>query len=189
MSGDLGARLVIHSLPQCGPRRAAWLATHPDGLCGAVAAIRRGDISEIRADRPPGVKPELINSWRDRAAQIDEDSLVELHQQCGFLLGPGEPGWQFSDDPEPPLFLHGRGDSSLLNSAPAVGIVGTRRCTTVGLRVANQLGRELAEAGVAVVSGLARGIDGAAHRGALSAARARDRRCRQWAGRRVSARK
>ena len=50
-----------------------------------------------------------------------------------------------------------------------VAIVGTRRATPYGLRVARQWGRQLSEAGIAVVSGLARGIDAAAHRGALAA--------------------
>src|SRR5262249_15322114 len=52
---------------------------------------------------------------------------------------------------------------------PRVGLVGTRRCTPTGKSVARQLGRELAACGVAVVSGLAIGIDGCAHQGALAA--------------------
>ena len=52
---------------------------------------------------------------------------------------------------------------------PAVAIVGARACSSYGSQVARLLGRELAGAGVIVVSGLARGIDGEAHRGALEA--------------------
>ena len=52
-------------------------------------------------------------------------------------------------------------------TGPRVAIVGTRRCTGTGAGVARELGRDLTAAGVAVVSGLAAGIDGAAHRGAL----------------------
>jgi DNA processing protein len=54
-----------------------------------------------------------------------------------------------------------------LLSLPAVAIVGARSCTDYGAHVARSLGRELAAAGVVVVSGLARGVDGWAHRGAL----------------------
>jgi DNA processing protein len=54
-------------------------------------------------------------------------------------------------------------------SGPAVAIVGTRSCSPYGAQVARRLGRELAEAGATVVSGLARGIDAEAHRGALEA--------------------
>ena len=69
-------------------------------------------------------------------------------------------------DPPARLYLRGNGDAALL-TAPAVAIVGARACSPYGAQVARMLGRELAAAGVVVVSGLARGIDGEAHRGAL----------------------
>jgi DNA processing protein len=64
------------------------------------------------------------------------------------------------------LYLRGAGDPALL-SRPAVAVVGARACSAYGAQVARLLGRELASAGVVVVSGLARGVDGEAHRGAL----------------------
>ena len=73
-------------------------------------------------------------------------------------------------DPGAPAVLCGRGDTSVLEGRAAVAVVGTRSATPYGARVAADLGRELALAGVVVVSGLARGIDAAAHAGALSAA-------------------
>jgi DNA processing protein len=69
-------------------------------------------------------------------------------------------------DPPTRLYLRGDGDAGLL-AQPAVAIVGARACSPYGAQVARMLGRELAAAGVVVVSGLARGIDGEAHRGAL----------------------
>lgn len=71
-------------------------------------------------------------------------------------------------DPPVGLFLRGDADSELL-ARPAAAIVGARACSPYGGQVARALGRELAAAGLVVVSGLARGIDGAAHRGALEA--------------------
>jgi DNA processing protein len=71
-------------------------------------------------------------------------------------------------DPPARLYLRGEGDPELLSST-AVAIVGARACSPYGAQVARMLGRELAAAGVVVVSGLARGVDGEAHRGALSA--------------------
>jgi DNA processing protein len=71
-------------------------------------------------------------------------------------------------DPPPGLFLRGRAEAALL-SRPAVAIVGARACSPYGTQVARMLGRELAAAGLVIVSGLARGIDGEAHRGALDA--------------------
>ncbi len=69
-------------------------------------------------------------------------------------------------DPPPGLFLRGAAEAELLSRA-AVAIVGARACSAYGAEVARMLGRELATAGLVVVSGLARGVDGAAHRGAL----------------------
>jgi DNA processing protein len=69
-------------------------------------------------------------------------------------------------DPPARLYLRGDGDAGLL-AQPAVAIVGARACSPYGAQVARMLGRELAAAGVVVVSGLARGIDGEAHRGVL----------------------
>lgn len=69
-------------------------------------------------------------------------------------------------DDDAPARLHGRGVASVLER-PCVAIVGTRRATAYGLRVTGELGRAFARAGACVVSGLASGIDGAAHRAAL----------------------
>ena len=69
-------------------------------------------------------------------------------------------------DPPRRLYLRGAGNLAILNG-PAVAIVGARACSPYGAQVARMLGRELASAGVVVVSGMARGVDGEAHRGAL----------------------
>jgi DNA processing protein len=69
-------------------------------------------------------------------------------------------------DPPPSLYLRGSGEPELLGRR-AVGVVGARSCSPYGAQVARMLGRELAASGLVVVSGLARGVDGEAHRGAL----------------------
>jgi DNA processing protein len=68
---------------------------------------------------------------------------------------------------DPPAGVFVRGEGDVPQDEPAVAIVGARACSPYGTSVAKGLARELAAAGVIVVSGLARGIDGAAHRGAL----------------------
>ncbi len=72
-------------------------------------------------------------------------------------------------DPPPGLFLRGASEPDLL-SRPSVAIVGARACSPYGRQVARRLGRELAAVGLVVVSGMARGVDSEAHRGALEAA-------------------
>jgi DNA processing protein len=71
-------------------------------------------------------------------------------------------------DPPRRLFLRGSASADVLEQA-AVAIVGARACSPYGSQVARMLGRDLAAAGLVVVSGLARGVDGEAHRGALEA--------------------
>jgi DNA processing protein len=71
-------------------------------------------------------------------------------------------------DPPPALYLRGAGDPELLGRR-AAAVVGARSCSPYGAQAARMLGRELAAAGLVVVSGLARGVDGEAHRGALEA--------------------
>ena len=71
-------------------------------------------------------------------------------------------------DPPPALWLRGSAEPELL-SRPAVAIVGARACSSYGRSVARSLGRDIAAAGVVVISGMARGIDGEAHRGVLDA--------------------
>jgi DNA processing protein len=70
-----------------------------------------------------------------------------------------------------PMWLFCQGDATVLRSdAPSIGIVGSRSCTTYGLELAEAYGRMASNVGWAVVSGLARGIDAAAHRGAVDGA-------------------
>jgi len=82
---------------------------------------------------------------------------------------PGYPGLLAAiHDPPPALFLRGDVEPDVLER-PAVAVVGARSCSSYGRSVARLLGRDLAAAGLVVVSGMARGVDGEAHRGALEA--------------------
>lgn len=84
------------------------------------------------------------------------------------LVRRGEPLYPSAlEDRLPPAQLWCLGDLGLLRTTPVVAIVGTRRCTGYGERTARDLARAVAGAGGCVVSGMARGIDAAAHRGAL----------------------
>jgi DNA processing protein len=86
------------------------------------------------------------------------------------LLHRGRPGFpaQLEAIPDPPETLHLRGDPAVL-AAPGIAIVGSRRPTPAGRATAFEFARQLAARGLVVTSGLAAGIDAAAHRGALAA--------------------
>lgn len=70
--------------------------------------------------------------------------------------------------PDAPEVLYGRGDPTLLTWEPKIAVIGSRHPTDYGIRVAQNISRDLARVGVCVVSGLARGIDGMAHEAALA---------------------
>lgn len=102
-----------------------------------------------------------------------------LHTRCGHG-GPFPAGLQEPDDAPAAIFIAGDAVAfdalAVVEEAPAVAIVGARRCAGEGEEVAHALGHGLAVAGVCVISGMALGIDSAAHRGALSAPRLRPAR-------------
>lgn len=70
---------------------------------------------------------------------------------------------------DPPILLYGKGSMPLFDDEATVAVVGTRKCTPYGVSTAEQLGFEMAKSGAIVMSGLAKGIDAAAHRGVLRA--------------------
>jgi DNA processing protein len=102
------------------------------------------------------------------------DALVARAAQRGTrLLTPNDAGYPIGDDiPHRPALLFLEGARPDVLDAPRVAIVGTRSATVHGLADAWELGAFLGAAGVSVVSGLAIGVDGAAHRGAAQAAEA-----------------
>ncbi len=99
-----------------------------------------------------------------------KDEVTAPGMAAGGLLQQGQPGYppQLACIPDPPELLYFRGDPAVL-SAPAVAIVGSRRPTPAGRATAFEFARRLASHGLVVTSGLAAGIDAAAHRGALAA--------------------
>lgn len=176
---ELGALLELVSLPAAGPARLRALLADRSAQA-AVEDLRLGRPATLAAlGACRGVDAALIASWRQqlgaalrRAAagggQVGAD-LLEAHERAGVWL---QPPWHagaadlWASDPEPPAVLFGQG-APLDAGLRRVGIVGTRRCSAYGRTVARMLGSGLAAEGVAVVSGLATGIDGIAQRAAL----------------------
>jgi DNA processing protein len=157
---------ALAALPAMGPARLAALLAEasPEAAWGRIVA---GELAP-RA----GVTSHLALAWQRAAADADVAGVWGRYLEAGVgvaALGSATYPAALAEDVEPPGVLFFAGDPDLV-AGPRVAIVGTRRCTRYGRDVAFDLGRELAAAGVAVVSGLALGIDGAAHAGALAAA-------------------
>ena len=111
--------------------------------------------------------------WRPFLRSFDTARFAAGLEARGLRwVGRSEPGFPpllaSIHDPPPGLFLRGGGEAGLLVQT-AVAIVGARSCSPYGSQVARTCARQLAAAGLVVISGLARGIDGEAHRGALEA--------------------
>ena len=175
MTPDVLARLAIAKLELMSPSRGNWLLTSGEGTdpadiaASAVERLRNGQLPTGQR-APTGVSPDVVAKWQRELQKLNVEKLAEEHAELGIeLLSPLDPRWPLADDPDPPVLLFYTGDLSLLEHPVAVAVVGTRRCTTVGRTVAYDLGRDFARADIAVVSGLALGVDGAAHRGALDA--------------------
>jgi DNA processing protein len=131
-------------------------------LALAVFASRSGG----HVLRPPGTR-----AWREHLRTFDETAYTRDLAGSGFRFLPRRelpPLLAAIHDPPVGLFVRGDADPQLLRD-DAVAIVGARACSGYGASVARMLGRELGAAGLLVVSGLARGVDAEAHRGALDA--------------------
>ena len=154
---------------------AAALAALPGAGPARLLALLRNDAparawARVAAGEAP-VEPGLARTWAGAAASVDVEGLWAAYRRAGVdVHALGSPAYPrvLADDHEPPAVLFAQGDLEVLEG-PRVAIVGTRRCSRYGRDVARSLGRELAAAGVVVVSGLAAGIDGAAHEGVLAA--------------------
>lgn len=128
-------------------------------MCAGQAPGRRG-----------GRGTQIIDAWRKSAVEADPALGWEQLAASGTRVwrrgSPGYPGRLVADRAAPEV-LFGRGSFEQLDG-PCVALVGTRSATHYGTGVAAELGAELSAAGVVVVSGLAAGIDSAAHEGALA---------------------
>jgi DNA processing protein len=152
------ALAVLLALPSLTARRLMRLASRHPSATACLAAVRRGGGASSDADR-------------DRAGALDGDDLLRIAREAGARFVTAEdpeypPRLLDLYDPPAALFVRGR---PLAELDPAVAMVGARNCSDAGREVAEAIARALAVAGVCVVSGGARGVDAAGHRGSLDA--------------------
>ncbi len=146
-----------------GASRLRSVQRHSELSLGeTLECLSIGDASPFPSPRRRG------EGWGQLAARFHDVCRSGVGEAgCRWWLA-GDPGWSavFGADDDPPAALAYAGSLDAL-LRPRVAIVGTRSASAAGLAFARELGAAVSTAGVAVVSGLARGIDGAAHRGAL----------------------
>jgi DNA processing protein len=141
--------VALASMPSMGPARLRTLLAQEPPVSAWERANRGGSASA----------GDVARAW-------------QRHTSLGIhVLLAGQPSYpdRLAVDPQAPALLFCLGNPAVLTAAPTVALVGTRAPTRYGIGVAAQFGADLAAAGVSVVSGLALGIDGAAHEGACGA--------------------
>ena len=149
--------------PGLGPRLAGKLLTE----FGTPEAVFNASLTALEAQRLPAAVAQAIHSRQPMSAAAKELAQAQA-AGCRLLT------WDETEYParlreiyDPPPLLYVRGNIALLNRH-IISIVGTRRPSPYGNQMAGKLGRDLADRGLVIASGMARGIDACAHQGALS---------------------
>ena len=156
--------MILNDLPNIGPITLNRLLAE---FGGDPVAILRSDRRRLEVVR--GVGPETSAAIIGWTAHFNLPREEERLAQAGAtFITTRDAGYPrlLKEIHDPPIGLYRKGDYDF--SAPCIAIVGSRRTTLYGQSVAKKLGADLARLGFCVVSGLARGIDTAAHEGALS---------------------
>jgi DNA processing protein len=155
----------LNMTPGIGPRAAAKLLER-FGSAEAVYSATRTELERLR------LAPEAIDSIIARDLRSTaEAEIAEVRKLGGdiLLLDDGIFPSSLREIYDPPIVLYVKGAWSECLDQPCIGVVGSRKCSTYGQNAAMMLARDLGQRGVTVISGFARGIDAAAHRGALEA--------------------
>jgi len=155
----------LNMTPGIGPRAAAKLLER-FGSAEAVYSATRTELEQLR------LAPEAIDSIIARDLRSTADAEIAAVRKLGgeiLLLDDGVYPLSLREIYDPPIVLYVKGAWAECLDQPCIGVVGSRKCSTYGQNSAMMLARDLAQRGITVVSGFARGIDAAAHQGALEA--------------------
>ncbi len=158
------AFLILNALPNIGPITLNRLLAELGGDPRAIFTASRRQLEAVQGVGP--VISATIAGWRDHFDVTREET--RMAQSGVDFITTRDPGYPplLKEIHDPPIGLYRKGRYDF--AQPAIAIVGSRRTTLYGQSVAQKLGAELARLGFCIVSGLARGIDTAAHEGALS---------------------
>ncbi len=157
------AWISLNMTPGVGPRAATKLLER-FGSADAVFHARRTELESLRL-KPETIDSIVKNEFHEKAAQ-ELDRVKQLGGDV-LILDDGSYPALLREIDDPPPVLYVKGDWQACFDQPAVGMVGSRMCSTYGENASEMLARDLSSRGITVVSGLARGIDTAAHRGSI----------------------
>lgn len=155
--------IALNMTPGVGPRAATKLLER-FGSADAVFHARRSELEGLRL-RPETIDSLIANDFEEKA--LDEFERVKKIGGDILLLDDGSYPSLLREIADPPITLYVLGDWQSCFEMPGVAVIGSRMCSTYGENASEMLSRELASRGICVISGLARGIDTAAHRGAI----------------------
>src|SRR6185312_11313433 len=155
--------LALSLTPAMGPIRGHRLVQH----FGSVAAVFHASLTELEAAGLPAASAQSIALGKSLAAA--EDEFIKAREIEAEIVGFQDSRYpaRLKEIYDPPLALYVRGSAGIL-SQPGIGVVGTRHPTPYGMGMAERLSSDLASRGLVIVSGMARGVDTHAHRGALN---------------------
>jgi len=158
------AWLALTMTPQLGPTRIRRVVER----LGDAKAVLRASLTGLEACGLPASAAQALALGASR--QAAEQELARAAAVGVELLCLDDPGYPeaLKNIYDPPVLLYVRGDRQVLDSA-GIAVVGTRHPTPYGLGMAERLACDLSARGLIIFSGLARGVDSAAHRGAVQA--------------------
>ena len=155
--------IALNMTPGIGPRAAAKLLER-FGSAEAVYHAQRVELEKLRL-LPEAVDSIIAQDLREKA-EIELLNVRKIGADI-LVLDDGVYPSLLREIYDPPIALYVKGAWSQCLDQPCIAIVGSRKCSTYGQNAALMLARDLAQRGVTIVSGFARGIDAAAHRGAI----------------------
>jgi DNA processing protein len=168
---ERAARWALWRIDGLGFRRLARLADETGSELSVLFEMNQLELRQMleRADFTPKVIERVCASVGAQSPLACFERELDALPANTQIVHLGEPGYppRLLDLEAPPVFLYVRGSTSWLPHLKTVAIVGSRKATVDGVRLARSIACELAQAGVVVVSGGALGVDAAAHRGCL----------------------
>lgn len=156
--------IALTLTPGLGATRTRRLIEH----FGSVQGVFHATLTELEATGIQAVSAQSLGTGR--SLELADEELAKVAAAGAHVITMDSPEYpaQLKQIYDPPLVLHVRGDKSVL-SRPGIAVVGTRHPTPYGLGMAERLACDLAIQGLVIFSGLARGVDTAAHRATVNA--------------------